>query len=136
MILKVFIEIKLKPWIRRLLTRLIAIIPALIVAIVYGKEGTGKLLVFSQVILSLQLSFAVIPLITITSNKTKMQQFVNSNFMTIIAWIIAIIIIGLNGFMLWNVAHRLHGFSQNYKSYKSKKGTENKLLIKMIINFL
>ena len=101
-----FIEIKLKPWIRRLLTRLIAIVPALIVAIVYGKEVTGKLLVFSQVILSLQLSFAVIPLITITSNKTKMQQFVNSNFMTIIAWIIAIIIIGLNGFMLWNIATR------------------------------
>ncbi|MFN8282720.1 MAG: Nramp family divalent metal transporter [Chitinophagales bacterium] len=101
-----FLEIKLKPWLRRLITRLIAIVPALIVASIYGETGAGKLLVFSQVILSLQLSFAVIPLLQFTGSKSKMQQFVNSNLLNIIAWIIAIIIIGLNGFMLFNMAYK------------------------------
>lgn len=99
-----FLEIKLKPWLRRLLTRLIAIVPALIVASIYGETGAGKLLVFSQVILSLQLSFAVVPLLQFTGNKTKMKQFANGKIMQTTAWIIAIIIIGLNGFMLWNIA--------------------------------
>ncbi len=96
-----FIDLHIKPWMRRLITRLIAVVPALIIAALYGKSGTGKLLLFSQVVLSLQLSFAVVPLLQFTGNKTKMQQFVNGKVLQIIAWIIAIIIIVFNGVMLW-----------------------------------
>lgn len=98
-----FLNIRLKPWLRRLITRLIAVVPALLVSIIYGENGTGKLLVLSQVILSVQLSFAVIPLLQITSNKTKMAQFANSAFLHYTAWIIALIIIIFNAVMLWNM---------------------------------
>lgn len=98
-----FLDIRLKPWLRRLITRLIAVVPALVVSVLYGEKGTGTLLIFSQVVLSVQLSFAVIPLLQFTGNKTKMAQFVNSNFLQSIAWIIAVIIIALNGVMLWGV---------------------------------
>lgn len=97
-----FLNIRLKPWVRRLITRLIAIIPALIVAIYFGEKGTGELLVLSQVILSLQLSFAVVPLVMFTSDKHKMGSFVNPKWITYLAWIVAIIIIALNGYLLWN----------------------------------
>lgn len=97
-----FLDIRLKPWMRRLLTRLIAVVPALIISILYGEKGTGTLLILSQVILSVQLSFAVVPLLQFTGNKTKMAQFVNGRFLNSIAWIIALIIIVLNGVMLWN----------------------------------
>jgi manganese transport protein len=97
-----FINFKIKPWQRRLLTRLIAVIPALIVAIIYGEKGTGELLVLSQVILSVQLSFAVVPLLQFTGNKTKMSQFVNGKILHTTAWIIALVIISLNAVMLWN----------------------------------
>ncbi len=95
-----FLEIKLKPWLRRLITRLVAIVPAFFVAIYYGNEGTGKLLVMSQVVLSLQLSFAVVPLVLFTSSKSKMGEFVNSKWLTIAAWAIAVFIILLNLYML------------------------------------
>ncbi|MDB5228625.1 MAG: divalent metal cation transporter [Bacteroidota bacterium] len=98
-----FLDIRLKPWMRRLLTRLIAVVPALIVSIIYGTHGTGRLLIFSQVILSVQLSFAVVPLIQFTSNKTKMKEFVNSKLLQVIVWLIAVIIICLNGVMLINL---------------------------------
>jgi manganese transport protein len=97
-----FINFKIKPWQRRLITRLIAVVPAFFVAMLYGEKGTGELLVLSQVILSVQLSFAVVPLLQFTGNKTKMAQFVNGKILHSIAWIIALIIIGLNGVMLWN----------------------------------
>jgi manganese transport protein len=97
-----FLDIRLKPWMRRLLTRLIAVVPALIVSVLYGEKGTGTLLILSQVILSVQLSFAVVPLLQFTSNKTKMAQFVNGKLLQTTAWIIAAIIIVLNGVMLWN----------------------------------
>ncbi len=96
-----FLNIRLKPWIRRLLTRGIAIIPALIVSYLYGERGTAELLVFSQVILSLQLSFAVVPLVFFTSNSKIMGRFANSRLVTLVSWIIALVIIGLNGFLLW-----------------------------------
>jgi manganese transport protein len=96
-----FLDIKLKPWLRRLITRLIAVVPALIITIIYGEKGTGELLVLSQVILSLQLSFAVVPLLMFTSDKVKMGVFANSNLLKTIAWIIAIIIILLNGYLLY-----------------------------------
>lgn len=97
-----FLNIRLKPWIRRLLTRGIAIIPALIVSYLYGERGTAELLVLSQVILSLQLSFAVVPLVFFTSNSKIMGRFANSRPLTAISWVIALIIIGLNGYLLFN----------------------------------
>ena len=96
-----FLNIKLKPWLRRLVTRLIAVVPALIVAIIYGEKGTGQLLVLSQVILSLQLSFAVVPLVLFTSSKAKMGVFVNRPLVQVVAWTVSAIIICLNVFLLW-----------------------------------
>lgn len=97
-----FLHIRLKPWLRRLITRLIAVIPALIVTIIYGEKGTNELLILSQVILSMQLSFAVVPLVMFTSNKLKMGNFVNSMPTKISAWIVSIIIIVLNLYLLYS----------------------------------
>ncbi|MCY7360295.1 MAG: Nramp family divalent metal transporter [Rudanella sp.] len=97
-----FLNLKLKPWVRRLVTRLVAIVPAMIVAILYGERGTAELLVLSQVILSLQLSFAVVPLVRFTSDRLKMGQFVNPRWVTVTAWLVAGIIIALNGYLLWS----------------------------------
>ena len=97
-----FIHLKLKPWVRRLVTRLVAVVPAMIVAILYGERGTAELLVLSQVILSLQLSFAVVPLVRFTSDRLKMGRFVNPLWVTITSWIVAVVIIALNGYLLWN----------------------------------
>ncbi|BBH19301.1 divalent metal cation transporter MntH [Paenibacillus baekrokdamisoli] len=91
-----FLNIRLPGWIRRLVTRLIAIIPAVIVTALYGPSGTMDLLILSQVILSLQLSFAVIPLVKFTSDKEKMGKFANPLWMKILAWTVAVIIAGLN----------------------------------------
>jgi manganese transport protein len=91
-----FLQFKLKPWVRRLATRLLAIVPALIAIIFYGEKSTGSLLIFSQVILSLQLSFAVIPLIMFTSNRRLMGEFVNPTWLKLIAGAVATIIVGLN----------------------------------------
>lgn len=91
-----FLNIRLRPWLRRLITRAIAIIPAVIVTMMYGESGTAKLLIFSQVVLSLQLSFAVIPLIIFTSSRKKMGEFVNRLWVKILAWTAAGIIVVLN----------------------------------------
>src|SRR5438876_7618600 len=91
-----FLNIRLRPWLRRLITRLIAIVPAVICTALYGECGTAKLLVFSQVILSMQLSFAVIPLVLFTSSRAKMGQFVNPLWVKILAWLTAGIIVLLN----------------------------------------
>ncbi len=98
-----FLNIRLRPWVRRLLTRLVAIIPAVIVASLYGAKGIGSLLILSQVVLSVQLSFAVVPLILFTSDKTKMCQYVNSPWLKITSWGVAVIIMGLNAFLLYQV---------------------------------
>lgn len=95
-----FLNIRLKPWVRRLITRLIAIIPALIISILYGEKGAAELLVFSQVILSMQLSFAVVPLVMFTGSKSKMGEFANKIWLKILAWIISGIIIILNLYLL------------------------------------
>jgi manganese transport protein len=95
-----FLNIRLKPWLRRLITRLIAIIPAVIVTIISGESGTAKLLVLSQVILSLQLSFAVFPLVMFTSDKLKMGEFVNPLWIKLLAWVVAVIIASLNAWLL------------------------------------
>ncbi|HSR88849.1 MAG TPA: Nramp family divalent metal transporter [Candidatus Udaeobacter sp.] len=91
-----FLQIRLKPWLRRLITRLMAIVPAVIVVALYGSSGTAKLLILSQVVLSLQLSFAVVPLILFTSDKNKMGEFANSWWIKSLAWIVGIVIIILN----------------------------------------
>lgn len=95
-----FLDIKLKPWLRRLITRLIAVVPALIVTIIYGEKGTADLLVFSQVILSMQLSFAVVPLVMFTGSKLKMGKFVNRPWLQFLAIMISAIIIILNIYLL------------------------------------
>ena len=96
-----FVNIRLRPWLRRLITRLIAIIPAIIVVWLYGESGTGKLLILSQVILSLQLSFAVFPLILFTGNRAKMGRFVAPVWMRSLAWITGTIIAVLNAWLLY-----------------------------------
>ncbi|MDI9865370.1 Nramp family divalent metal transporter [Flectobacillus sp. DC10W] len=97
-----FLNLHLKPWLRRLITRLLAVIPALIVTLIYGEKGTGELLVLSQVILSLQLSFAVVPLVVFTSSKKKMGEFANSKLVQITSWVVSIIIIVFNMYLLWD----------------------------------
>ena len=96
-----FLNIRMRPWLRRLVTRAIAIVPAVIVAALYGERGSGELLVLSQVILSLQLSFAVVPLVMFTSDKVKMGRFVNPRWMSVLAWTVAVVIAVLNGYLLF-----------------------------------
>lgn len=91
-----YLNLRIAPWLRRLLTRLIAIIPAYVVILLYGEAQTGTLLVFSQVVLSLQLGFAIIPLIHFTSDREKMGEFVIKPWMKIAAWLIAAIVVSLN----------------------------------------
>ena len=98
-----FLNIRLPAWLRRLITRLIAIIPAVIVTALYGEKGTGSLLILSQVILSLQLSFAVVPLVLFTSQKSKMGNFANSRALTALASVATVVIIGLNTWLLVGV---------------------------------
>jgi len=95
-----FLNIRIRPWLRRLITRLIAIVPAALVAIFYGESGTAQLLILSQVILSLQLSFAVFPLVLFTSDRVKMGAFVNALWVKILAWTVALVIAGLNAWLL------------------------------------
>ncbi|MFL5510669.1 MAG: Nramp family divalent metal transporter [Gemmatimonadaceae bacterium] len=95
-----FLNIRLRPWLRRLITRAIAIIPAAVVAVMYGESGTAKLLVLSQVVLSMQLSFAVFPLVRFTSDKAKMGQFVNPVWMKALAYAVALVIAALNIWLL------------------------------------
>lgn len=96
-----FLNIRIKPWLRRLITRLIAILPAFIITVMYGEKGTMDLLILSQVILSIQLSFAVVPLIIFTSDKRKMGSFANKPLLKYSAWVIGIIIIVFNVFLLY-----------------------------------
>jgi len=95
-----FIHIKLAPWLRRLITRSLAIIPTIIVVAITGEQGTEKLLLFSQVILSLQLSFAVIPLVLFTGSRKIMGEFVNARWLQCLSWLAAFLIAGLNAWFL------------------------------------
>ncbi len=95
-----FMNIRLRPWLRRLLTRLVAIVPAIIVVMLYGERGTGALLILSQVVLSLQLPFAVIPLVKFTSDRRMMGPFVSPRWMRSLAWVVAAIIVVLNAWLL------------------------------------
>lgn len=95
-----FLQLRLPPWQRRLLTRLLAIVPTVIVAALWGNSGTSELLLLSQVILSMQLSFAVFPLVAFTSQKEKMGEFVNGTWVRLLGWLAAILIAGLNAWLL------------------------------------
>ena len=112
-----FLNIKMRPWLRRMLTRGIALVPAVIVIAIAGDAGTYRLLILSQVVLSLQLPFAIIPLIHFTSDKKKMGTFANNIFVKIAVWIVAAIIVALNlklvydELMVWgNASPWLFGF--------------------------
>ena len=102
-----FLNLRIRPWLRRLITRAIAIVPAAIVAIFYGQSGTAKLLVLSQVILSLQLSFAVFPLVRFTSDRSKMGEFANSPLLKLAAYTVAGVIASLN---LWLLVQTFTGW--------------------------
>jgi manganese transport protein len=91
-----FINIKLAPWLRRLTTRMVAIVPAALVTIYAGEKGTAQLLIFSQVVLSLQLPFAIVPLVMFTASRAKMGEFTAPRWLTAIAVLIAALVISLN----------------------------------------
>jgi manganese transport protein len=96
-----FLNIRLKPWLRRLITRSIAILPAVLVIGISGEDKVTSLLILSQVVLSFQLPFAVIPLVRFTSDRSKMGEFANSRLTSIIAWVVAIAILAFNAELLW-----------------------------------
>jgi len=97
-----FLEWRVAPWLRRLVTRMIAILPAVVVTIWAGEKATGKLLILSQVILSLQLPFAVVPLVLFTASRAKMGPFVAPRWLTALATVAAALIIALNAKLVWD----------------------------------
>jgi manganese transport protein len=98
-----FLNIRLRPWLRRLVTRLIAVVPALITVVLYGERGTGSLLILSQVILSLQLPFAVFPLVAFASDRKRLGSLVAPLWARALAWPVAVLIAGLNVWLLYQV---------------------------------
>jgi manganese transport protein len=96
-----FLHIRLKPWIRRLVTPAIAILPAILVIGIAGEGKLTSLLILSQVVLSFQLPFAVIPLVQFTSQRSKMGPFVNSRLTVAVAWLVSAAILFFNGELLW-----------------------------------
>ena len=98
-----FLQFRMARWLRRLITRLIAIVPAAFVAIWYGESGTGQLLILSQVVLSLQLSFAVFPLVMFTASKAKMGELVAPRWLSVLSFVIAVFIAALNIKLLFDV---------------------------------
>ncbi|PYR91196.1 MAG: divalent metal cation transporter [Acidobacteria bacterium] len=101
-----FLNIRLRPWLRRLITRVFAIIPALITVALYGERGTGQLLILSQVVLSVQLPFAVFPLVMFTGDRHKMGDLVAPKWMLALAWPVALIIAALNAWLFWQTFFR------------------------------
>ena len=97
-----YLNLRIQPWVRRIITRLIAIVPAVVVILIYGESVTGKLLVLSQVVLSLQLGFAIIPLIHFVSDKSKMKGFHIGKVTQVAAWLIAVIIVSLNAKLVYS----------------------------------
>ncbi len=108
-----YLNIRLQPWLRRLITRLIAIVPAFVVIYILGEGATGQLLILSQVILSLQLGFAVIPLIHLTSDKKLMGEFANKAWVQISAWLVAGVIVFLNGKLVFDTVGDWISTSEN-----------------------
>ena len=102
-----FLDLRLRPWVRRLITRAIAIVPAAAVSVLYGERGTAQLLVLSQVVLSLQLPFAVWPLVRFTGDRAKMGEFANPGWLKALAYLVAVVITGLN---IWLLAQTFGGW--------------------------
>ena len=102
-----FLDIRLPPWLRRLVTRAIAIVPAAVVTIWYGEKGTAELLILSQVVLSLQLPFAIVPLVMFTADKRKMGVLRAPRWQTALAVLVAFVVIALNVKLLWDFAATL-----------------------------
>src|ERR1700742_1663140 len=98
-----FLNFRIAPWLRRLVTRLIAILPAVVVTIWFGEKATGQLLILSQVVLSLQLPFAVVPLVMFTASRAKMGPYVAPRWLTALATVTAVLIIALNAKLVWDV---------------------------------
>ena len=98
-----FLDLRVRPWLRRLGTRLLAIGPALVVILMYGERGSAQLLILSQVILSLQLPFAVFPLLRFTSDRRIMGRFVSPWWLNAVAWPMGVVIALLNVWLLWQV---------------------------------
>jgi len=98
-----FLELWIPCWLRRLLTRSLAIAPALMGILIFGEQSIGQMLVLSQVVLSLQLPFAVIPLILFTSDRTLMGEFVNRRWMRGVCWLVALVLTGLNVWLLGQI---------------------------------
>ncbi|APR76632.1 Manganese transport protein MntH [Minicystis rosea] len=98
-----FLRVRLKPWARRLLTRGLAIVPALLTAIVAGERGAADLLVGSQVILSLQLPFAIVPLLFFTADRRRMGALAAPRWMTVIGWVSAVVVIALNTYLVSSI---------------------------------
>jgi len=97
-----FLQIRMAPWVRRLVTRMVALVPAAGVTLLYGEAETGKLLILSQVVLSLQLPFAIVPLVQFTASRTKMGALVSPRWLTAIAVLIAVLIIALNAKLVYD----------------------------------
>ncbi len=110
-----YLNIRIQPWLRRLITRLIAIVPAMLVIMIYGEKETGPLLILSQVILSLQLGFAIIPLIHFVSDRNKMGVFTIGIKLKLTAWVIAIIIVSLNIRLVLNIFDEYYSSSTEMK---------------------
>lgn len=106
-----FVNLRMQPWLRRLLTRLLAIVPAILTIILAGESATYQLLILSQVVLSLQLPFAIIPLIQFTSDKAKMGEFANKLWVKVLAWLTAAIIVALNLRLAWQTLSPLGGWA-------------------------
>ena len=104
-----FLNLRLRPWLRRLITRLIAIVPAVIVIAIKGEEGSGPLLVLSQVILSLQLPFAIFPLLQFTSSEKLMGPFAIGFWIKALAWPVCLIIAALNVYLLYQTMVQFFG---------------------------
>ncbi len=96
-----YLNLRIQPWIRRMITRTLAIGPAVIVIVVFGEEMTGKMLIFSQVVLSLQLGFAIIPLIHFVSDRRRMGKLAIGPVMKTLSWVTALIIVGLNANLVY-----------------------------------
>ena len=96
-----FLNIRMRPWLRRLITRSLAIVPSVLTILIWGEKGTTELLIFSQVILSMQLPFAIFPLVQFTSDRSKMKEFVNPRWVKWLAWGTGFLIAVLN---LWLLA--------------------------------
>jgi manganese transport protein len=99
-----FLRLRLAPWLRRAVTRLLAVVPVVIVAWIYGESGTGQMLVLSQVVLSMQLPFAVVPLVRFTTDRGKMGDLVAPRWVAVLAWVVAAVIICLNMKLLYDFA--------------------------------